>query len=65
MLAKVFIFRGKDKLGNKTKLAFDYFSNLIPFIESDEIMYPHIHKIEALLKDNQTYNLLFKGDGVL
>jgi histidine ammonia-lyase len=55
-------FRGSDKLGVKTKIAFDLFSKFIPFIESDEIMYPHIHKIESLLKDEKVFDTIFKGD---
>lgn len=57
-------FRGKDKLGDKTKLAFEFFSKHIPFIEKDEVMYPHMHKIESLLQDEQTYTYLFEGDDI-
>jgi histidine ammonia-lyase len=57
-------FRGSDKLGKKTKVAFDLFSKHIPFIESDEIMYPHIHKIESLLKDDKVFDTIFKGDDI-
>lgn len=55
-------FRGKDKLGKRTKIAFDYFSKYIPFIEKDTIMYPFMHKIEELLLNDETYETLFKGD---
>jgi histidine ammonia-lyase len=55
-------FRGSDKLGRKTKIAFDLFSKHIPFIETDEIMYPHIHKIESLIKDEKVFATIFKGD---
>ena len=55
-------FRGKEKLGEKTKIAFDYISKHIPFIKTDEVMYPHIHKAEHILNDDILYNLLYKGD---
>ncbi|MDD2682230.1 MAG: histidine ammonia-lyase [Bacilli bacterium] len=55
-------FRGKDKLGKRTKITFDYFSKYIPFIEKDTIMYPFMHKIEELLLNDETYETLFKGD---
>ncbi|MFA6827079.1 MAG: histidine ammonia-lyase [Bacilli bacterium] len=55
-------FRGKDKLGKRTKIAFDYFSKYISFIEKDTIMYPFMHKIEELLLNDETYETLFKGD---
>jgi len=58
-------FRGKDRLGEKTRIAFDFFSSFIPFIEKDEVMYPHMHKIEDLLKDEKTFQHLFKGDDVI
>lgn len=57
-------FRGSDKLGNKTKIAFDLFSKHIPFIESDTIMYPYIHKIDKLLKDEKVYETIFKGEPI-
>ncbi len=57
-------FRGSDKLGEKTKRAFDFFSKHIPFIEKDEVMYPHMHKVESLLKDDDTYTHLFEGDDI-
>lgn len=55
-------FRGKNKLGKRTKIAFDYFSKYIPFIEEDTIMYPFMHKVEELIKKEETYNILFEGD---
>ena len=55
-------FRGEDQLGDKTKIAFDYISNQIPFIKTDEVMYPFIHKVEHMLDDDNFYHLLFKGD---
>ena len=55
-------FRGKDKLGTKTKQAFNFFHKHIPFIEKDDVLYPYMHKMEDLLKDEETYNILFKGD---
>jgi histidine ammonia-lyase len=58
-------FRGKDKLGKKTKLAFDLISKEIPFIKTDAVMYPYIHHAEKLLKDDKLYHLVFKGDGTL
>ncbi|MCD4827743.1 MAG: histidine ammonia-lyase [Acholeplasmataceae bacterium] len=57
-------FRGSTQLGKKTKLAYELISKHIPFIESDEIMYPHIHKIETLLKDETVFNILFKGEDI-
>ena len=58
-------FRGKDKLGKKTKLAFDLISKEIPFIKTDAVMYPYIHQAEKLLKDDKLYHLVFKGDETL
>ncbi len=55
-------FRGSKKLGKKTKVAFDYLSKYIPFIEKDTIMYPFMHKVEELLKMEETYKVLFEGD---
>ncbi len=57
-------FNGKDQLGEKTKVAFDFFSKHIPFIEEDTVMYPYMHKIENLLKDKKTYDDLFEGDDI-
>ena len=55
-------FRGKDKLGIKTKQAFNFFHKHIPFIEKDDVLYLYMHKMEDLLRDEETYNILFKGD---
>lgn len=57
-------FRGKEKLGEKTNRAFEFFTKHIPFIEKDEVMYPHMHKIESLLQDDKTYHYLFEGDDI-
>jgi histidine ammonia-lyase len=60
--AQALHFRGKDQLGDKTKIAFDYISSQIPFIKTDEVMYPYIHQVESMLEDDTFYHLLFKGD---
>ena len=58
-------FRGHDKLGVKTKVAFDLISKDIPFIKTDTVMYPYIHQAEKLLIDDKLYHLVFKGDEII
>ncbi len=59
--AQAIDFRKKAQLGEKTEKAYNYIRQEIPFIEADEIMYPHLHKMEAIIKDEKYYKALFEG----
>lgn len=54
-------FREKAQLGHKTELAYDEIRKEIPWIEKDEMMYPHLHKIEKMLTEDQFYDHIIKG----
>ncbi len=51
--AQAIDFRGKSKMSTATQKTYFIIRKYIPFIENDEIMYPHIHKLEDLIKTNQ------------
>jgi histidine ammonia-lyase len=44
-------FRDANQLGTETKKAYALLRQHVPFITEDELMYVHLHKAEALLKD--------------
>ena len=54
--------RGKRKLGNKTEKAYNKVREFIPFINNDEIMYKHIHKVDDLLKNEELFKAIFEGE---
>lgn len=54
-------FKDLNNLSSNSKKVYDLFREHVPFIEHDEIMYPHIHKIENLLLDDEFYSKLFEG----
>ena len=51
--AQAVSFRGPDKLGIHTTLAYDRIRSRIPFIDEDTLMYPYIHTLEKMLRENQ------------
>lgn len=53
--------REKASLGEKTKEAYRMIREHIPFIESDEVMYPYLHMIENIMKSDAFIDLT-KGD---
>lgn len=59
--AQAIDFREKRLLGDKTQKAYTYIRKHIPFIEKDEMMYPRLHKIEKIIKDEDYYDAVFKG----
>ncbi len=54
-------FREQRTLGMITKRAYNKVREHIPFIEKDVTMYPHLHKIDALMQEDTFYQSLFKG----
>lgn len=54
-------FKDINDLSCNSKRVYKLIRKHIPFIEKDEVMFPHIHKIEKLIKDENFYNELFKG----
>ncbi len=53
--------KGTSGYGIITKRAYNLIRKHIPFIPNDELMYPHIQKIESLLEDDAFYQALFEG----
>lgn len=54
--------REKAQLGDITGKAYAYIRKHIPFIEHDEMMYPHLHMIENIVKSEEFYNAVFGGE---
>jgi histidine ammonia-lyase len=54
--------REKAQLGDITGKAYTYIRKHIPFIERDEMMYPHLHMIENIVKSDDFFNYVFGGD---
>jgi histidine ammonia-lyase len=52
-------FREKAQLGEITNKAYQYIRQVIPFIEHDEVMYPHLHAIENIAKSEDFYTSVF------
>lgn len=52
--------REKHELGKTTKRAYEAIRRHIPFLEKDEIMYPYLHKMEAILDDEAVEIAIFK-----
>lgn len=53
---------GNLHLGEKTLKAYNKIREYIPFIEKDEIMYPHIHTCNDLIVSDELYDFVFKGE---
>jgi len=51
-------FTNPKGLSTKTRRIYDYVRQEIPFIENDDIMYTHIHKIEKLVKSQTFLSLI-------
>jgi histidine ammonia-lyase len=51
---------GNLKLGNNTLKAYKKVREYIPFINSDEIMYHHIHILDDLIASDELYDAIFK-----
>ncbi|MBE0701489.1 MAG: aromatic amino acid lyase, partial [Acholeplasmataceae bacterium] len=60
--AQALDFRNKMTLGKHTEKAYQLIRQTIPFMTKDEIMYPHLHAIESLIKSDVFYQTIFKGD---
>ena len=58
--AQAIDLRNNKGLGANTKKAYDLIRREIPFLEKDAEMYPYLHKIEKLLKDEKFYKEVFK-----
>ncbi|MEG0290418.1 MAG: histidine ammonia-lyase [Erysipelotrichaceae bacterium] len=41
-----------DKLGIGSQIAYDTIRKVVPFFKEDEVFYPYIHKLTALIEDN-------------
>ncbi|MFA6693193.1 MAG: histidine ammonia-lyase [Acholeplasmataceae bacterium] len=54
-------FRGKHLLGASTSLVYQEIRKTVPFIGSDQVMYPYIHQIEELLTNHHFLDLMKKG----
>lgn len=54
--------RGKYGLGHVTAKAYEEIRKTIPFIERDEVLYPYLHQMEALLMDEAFEKSIFGGD---
>ncbi len=55
-------FRGKEMMSSITKRVHQTVRKYIPFISQDDLMYPHIHKLEQLIEDNTIYNAMKEGE---
>ncbi|MGD9910180.1 MAG: histidine ammonia-lyase [Candidatus Izemoplasmatales bacterium] len=49
--AQAIDFRNPSLLAKKTKIVYDKIRDIVPFIQCDDVMYPHIQKIEQLIKN--------------
>lgn len=54
--------RGEHRLGEVTSKAYQAIRKHIPFIEKDEILYPHLHLMEKLLQDETFEKEVFGGE---
>ena len=54
--------RGNLELGKMTKKAYNKIREYVPFIKSDEIMYPHIHTVNDLLESSELYDYIFEEE---
>jgi histidine ammonia-lyase len=57
--AQAIDFRDKALQGDKTGKAYQFIRSHIPFIHKDEVMFPHLHKIEQILIDDVFYKYVF------
>ena len=57
-------FREEKELGEKTNKAYLYIRKHIPFIERDEVLFPHLHQIEDIISSNDFYNYIFEGEDI-
>jgi len=51
---------GSDRLGHRTKKAYLAVRRFIPYINDDVVMYPHIHKLEEMIRSGSLYNEVFQ-----
>jgi len=54
--------RGKRKLGKRTEKAYNKVRESIPFINSDEIMYKYIHRVNNLIKSEELFESIFEEE---
>ncbi|MBU1020598.1 MAG: histidine ammonia-lyase [Firmicutes bacterium] len=54
--------RGERQLGNYTQKAYNKIREYIPFINSDEIMYHHIHTVDDLIRSEELFDFIFEGE---
>lgn len=57
-------FREEKELGEKTKRAYEYIRRHIPFIERDETLFIHLHKIEEIIMSSDFYNFIFESGDI-
>ncbi len=57
-------FREEKELGEKTKRAYEYIRRHIPFIERDETLFIHLHKIEEIIMSSDFYNYIFESGDI-
>lgn len=55
-------FRDDKKMGKYTGRLYQSIRKHIPFIEKDEPLYVHLHKLEKLLMEPEFYNNIFKEE---
>lgn len=60
--AQALDLRGFDHLGETTEKAYHFIRNLIPFIDLDEVMYPHIHTLEREIRSGAMYQTVFEEE---
>ena len=54
--------RGNSLLGKMTKRAYNKIREYIPFIDTDEIMYHHIHTVNDLIESDELFEYIFKEE---
>lgn len=60
--AQALDFKDKKQQGTYTKKAYTWIRKKVPFITSDEVLYPLMHDMEEIIKDPAFYDEVFKGD---
>jgi len=51
-----------DRLGLKTSMAYKLIRSKVPYINNDEMMYPHLHKMKALIQSGELYTTVYGSD---
>ena len=61
-LQAIDIRKSSDKLGYRTKKAYNYLRQSIPFIDHDTVLYPHLHSIESIVTSEAFYDAMYQED---